>query len=419
MGLLFGSLRGTTAYFERPNLWFLGACATTTLLAIVFAGGVLRALRPAFHFGRVYSAERFAGVGALLSLLAGLVVLASSSPSVADVQRALAAGDVAWAQKIVDALISTKGERPDVREADDAVTLAEAQARTGEAKLALLDKVANRGGTRSKAASDAARAVRFTELRELLATNRWGAAVERIGRWWPGPTSSDTEVSELRAEAEEEAYAACLDEPCRYAAAVAANTAASNQDRATRASASRQLLVASLTFSPVAGEQQLARLKRLKALAGLAEQSLAVATDDQELADTVRSAKALASSERAKVALVGADEPVVAELLGALSLRAVGVEMTTFDGLLVFLSFDGAKKCRGVYLVGPKEALRSLDIAPSATAVLLSQSVGHPATIRMPSRGASTSRWLEGGTPVVGRWSNEKLVELRIGEATP
>jgi hypothetical protein len=42
-----------------------------------------------------------------------------------------------------------------------------------------------------------------------------------------------------------------------------------------------------------------------------------------------------------------------------------------------------------------------------------------PATVKSPPSGSKTSRWMEGGTAVVGRWSEGAPRELRIGDATP
>jgi hypothetical protein len=419
MAGLFWSLGGHTPYFDGTNNWLLAATAATAVLGSIFIGAVLRALRPGFRLGKVDGLERALGAGALAALCSGLVLFALSRPSVAEAQRALAGGNVTRARMVVDALRSTKGNTATVLDADDAVTLAEAQPLTGDAKLQVLDKVAARNGALATKAAEMARAERIIEVRKLVIDDRLPAdAVGRIDQWWSASWKSDPEVAELRAKAEDEAYAACSDDPCRYSAAVLASDAAATPDRATRAATARQTLTSDLTFVEVAGESELSRLQRLRALAQTAASSTRVAGGDQDMAIKAAAAATLAASERAKVALIGADEPVAAELIGTATHVDASVEGAAVDVVLTFLSIDGQKKCRGVYLVGPVEASRSLEVAAATTVRLLSQAVGHPATIKKPTRG-DTSRWAEGWVPVVGRWADGTLVELRIGDATP
>jgi hypothetical protein len=419
LSALFSSLRGSTPYFERSNGWLLIAGGAAALLGITFMGGLLRALRPGFRLGRVGPVERALGALTLASLCGGLLVFVLNRPTVGEAQRALQSGNVERARLVVDALRSTKGDPPDVLEAEDAVTLGEAQTLTGEDKLRVLDSVAARNGTRAKEAADAARTERITEVRQLIDDKHPADAIARIDRWWPGSWQGDPQIAELRASAQDQSFAGCTDDPCRYSAASLANGATSTPDRAARTTTARQTLMSALSFAEVTGEPTLGRLQRLRALAATAAMSGPVSGGDREIAAKAAAATALATTERAKVSLLAADEPVAAELLGTVTHRDASTDTATVDGILAFLSLDGQKKCRGVYLVGPTKESRSLDAVPDAMIRILSQAVGHPATIKKPTQGANTSRWMEGGNMVFGRWTNGALVELRIGDATP
>jgi hypothetical protein len=419
MMVLFGSLRGRTPYFDRSNEWLMIAGGVVTLFGGVFAAAALRALRPGFRFGRLGGVERAIGVCALASLCGGLLVFALHRPSVAEARRALASGDTARAQLVVDALQSMKGDTQEVLETEDAVMLAHAQSLTGDDKLQVLDKVAARNGTLAKQAADAARTERITEIHQLIDDKHPTDAIARIDRWWPGTWQGDHDLAELRATAQDQAFTACPDDPCRYSSTALASAAAATPDRAARTAAARQTLLADLSFSEIAGEPMLTRLQRLRTIAATAARTSEVAGSDQELGSKASTVAKWAAGERAKVPLLAADEPIAAELLGSVSHQSPTVDVATLDGVLAFLSIDAQKKCRGVYLVGPAKGARSLDAAPDTTIRVLSQAVGHPATIKKPAKGASSSQWMEGGTLIVGRWSNDALVELRVGDATP
>jgi hypothetical protein len=419
MMTLFGWLHGSAPYFDRSNGWLLGACLATALLGSIFIGGFLRVLRPGFRLGNLHRFETWIGACAVASLVVALLVFMFSRPTAGEVQHALAMGNTAGARMTLVALHSTKGDTSEVLAADDAVTVAEARALTGDDKLQVLDKVAARKGPGAKDAADMARTERLAEMRQLLVDHRSADAVARIDRWWPSSWQGDPEVADVRARAEDQLFAGCSDAPCRYSAAALAQGAVATPDREARTSAARQTLVSELSFSEVTGERTLSRLQRLRALAATAAKSAQISLDDRDMTTKAAALAMWANNERGKVPLIAAGEAVADELLGSVSHRDVNVDSATVDGVLAFLSMDGQKTCRGVYLVGPTRDSRTLDAAPETTSRLLSQAVGHPAAIKNPVRGASTSRWVEGGTMVVGRWTNGALVELRIGDATP
>ncbi len=318
---------------------------------------------------------------------------------------------------IVEALVATKGETTEVREAEDAVTLADAENLSGEQKLKAFAQVASRGGSRAGQAAQAARTAQLREIQQAIDGRNPVDAVANIDRWFPN-WKSDPQVSAKRALADDVAYSLCADAPCRFVSATGADSAWSTPERAARAKASREEIMSSLSFSEVPGESQLGRLQRLRSFITVATQPAILASGDAEIAVKAKAASEWASSERARVALLNADEPVASELLQAsFTEREAKIATATVDGIAVSLSLDIQKKCRGIYMVGATPGARQLDANAEATH-LLSQAVGHPAVVKPVSNGV-TSRWSEGAIPVLARWKDGSLVELRVGDATP
>jgi len=415
--LIAGALVGTTAYFARTNGEVVAASWTGAALAFVFLGAALRELRPSFKFGTLKPIEKISGLGALAAVGVAGIIAVASRPRLAEVQQALSVGDTPRAKLVVEALVATKGETPDVREAVDATLMAEAEKVSGEPKLRVLDEVASRGGGRAPQAVQAARVERIREIQQAIDEKRMVDAVANIDRWFPN-WKSDPEVGSKRALADDVAYSSCPDDPCRYANATEANTALSTSERAARAAAAKATIVSRLSVSDVPSEPPLTRLQRLRSMIAVATQPAITASIDAEIAGKAKIAVEWARGERAKVALMNADEAVASELLGPLNEQDSKTATATVDGVGVFLSLDSQKKCRGVYMVGPTPGTRQLDANGEAATRLLSQAVGHPATVK-PAGNAATSRWTEGATPVLARWKDGKLMELRVGDATP
>jgi hypothetical protein len=298
--------------------------------------------------------------------------------------------------------------------------MADARNATGEAKLALLDGVAARRGTLFVEASRAARDERLGEVQKLVEADKPADALADINLWWPSMSRVDAEIEGLRARAYDASFGLCADAPCRYLCATRANAATTTADRSARLAGAREGLFTSLVFPEPAGETTLARLQRLRRLIVDAASITQVASNDGALTDKAKTSQAWAQNERDKVALVNSSEAVVAELLGPLTERDAAVATTTVGGISTFLSFDAQRICRGVYVVGAAgNGTRSLDATGEGTARLLSQAVGHAASVRRAVGAGTTSRWMEGWIPVVARWRNGALVELRIGDATP
>jgi hypothetical protein len=80
---------------------------------------------------------------------------------------------------------------------------------------------------------------------------------------------------------------------------------------------------------------------------------------------------------------------------------------------------DNAKKCRGVYVVGSKDASRSLDGPAEFTGRLLSRAGRPHRDDKETAAGSTSSRCAKGGIAVLRRWADGVLVGLRIGDASP
>jgi hypothetical protein len=416
--LLAGGLVGPTAYFQRTNDWVVGASWTAGGLALVFSGAALRELRAGFKFGTLRGFERLVGLGAVAAGCVAVIIAIAGRPRMGEVQQALAAGDTARATLVVQALVATKGESPEVRELEDAISLAQADKLAGEAKLNALDSVASRGGNLAARAAQTARAERLQEIQHAIDARKDGEAVADIDRWFPN-WRADPAVAAKRATAKDATYTSCMDDPCRYLAASEADTASTTKERAARRESAKSALLVALSFSEMPGEPLLARLQRLASTLTLATRAELATATDTEVAAKATAAGAFARGERAKVALVATDETVASELLGSLTERDARVATITLNGLVLSLQLDAQKKCRGVYIVGSSLGARELDVNGDATLRLLSQAVGHATSVHLPVGNAAATRWSEGATPVLARWKDGKLMELRIGDATP
>jgi hypothetical protein len=318
-----------------------------------------------------------------------------------------------------DARPAARVEVPDARDVEDAAKLTQAERLSGEAKLNLLDEVASRGGPRSAQAAHIARTERLREIQLAVEAKDPVTAIADVGRWFP-EWRRDPYVAAQRALANDVTYSACNEELCRYQSAVQADAASTTSERVSRVSASKTALLMALSFSEIKGEPPLARLQRLRSVIALATQPGIATCDDRDLAGKATSAQSWAQNERDKVAFLNADEAIASELLGSSVVdRDTKIATATLEGVGLFLSIDARKKVRGVYLVGPTPGGRQLDGNTDAATRVLSQAMGHPVTIRSPVGTATTSRWTDGATPIVARWKEGRLTELRLGDGSP
>jgi hypothetical protein len=417
LGVFFLAGRSALPYFESANTWIRWLTLAGLALTIPCLGILLRQLSKTGRVRRLVAHELAIVAGCLMCFGVAGAVAAASRPRLAEVDEALASKDTAGARTVLNALLDTQGNVPAFLDAQDRVDLTEAAGKGLDSKLGLLDGVAARKGTNAPTAAKLGREARLAAITEYVKAGSAAAAVRAITKWF-GPDSRDAAVGELYAQAEEQLLHECKDIVCRFDAAKNANKAAPNATRAAAYATRKAELLKSLTFEPVVPEALAARLQRLRELGDRAAAARDVVTGDAELDVRVGEATAFAASERAKVAVFGAQEPVVEELLGPLTRKTATISLRSSGTAETFVVFDQQRRCRGVYLIGNQPKARAL--AGAAAEAVLSQAVGHAASLKKaPSNGAATLRWVEGGVPVVARWMYTTLVELRIGDAAP
>jgi hypothetical protein len=308
-------------------------------------------------------------------------------------------------------------ETRDPRDVEDAAKMARAESLSGDAKLDLLDQVASRGGPSSARAAQAARSERLREVQGALDAKDPVTVIANIDRWFPA-WKGDPFVASKRALAEDIAYASCAEEICRFSSSRRADAASTTPERSARVASSRAALAAALSVDEIKDEPTLARLKRLGAVIALATQPEIASVDDPAVQAAANDARISAQTQRDKVAFLNADEAVAEELLGSVIDRDATTATVTLDGAAVFLTIDARKKVRGVYLVG-LPGTRVIDGTAPTTTRLLAQAMGHAVTIKAPVGAAATSRWNDGSVPIVARWRDGRLMELRVGDVKP
>jgi hypothetical protein len=110
------------------------------------------------------------------------------------------------------------------------------------------------------------------------------------------------------------------------------------------------------------------------------------------------------------------DLSIARELLGPESKTEGGVPMFSAGGVAVYAAVDRSGRCTGLFAIGsPPDRRLTSETWPAQR--VLSQALGRPAAIKTSS--GPTSQWYDGGVPIVARWRDGELVELRIGDAMP
>ncbi|HEU4729827.1 MAG TPA: hypothetical protein VFT22_18150 [Kofleriaceae bacterium] len=412
---------GTSRYFERAR----AGAGFLTMIAVACAvpalGAILRSWRGGLRFHPIRWPVLAWSAGAVMALASICVVGLASRPAASEVQRALAANDIAQARAVVEALEERDGATPEVRALEDRIALAEAHRASDADRLRMLDAITARKGPAAASAADEARAKRLETIRQLVATQHAAEALKMLDASFAGDTS--TPIAEERARAHDVAGAACTTAACRLDEAIQATAARTTPARTAAVDRARAQAFEAIDPGRAPGQPDagatLARLRQLRQLrdAGIAIGN--VATTDAALQARAHDAVAFADAERAKVPMLSSQLDVIEELLEASSSPSGGVRSIALDEGTVYLALDRAGKCTGVYAIGDKAAERELRSRSWPAARLLSQAVGRPSALQPPSAGASTSRWFAGGAAVVARWESGKLVELRIGDATP
>ncbi|NBD13740.1 hypothetical protein GTY96_32835 [Corallococcus sp. c25j21] len=212
---------------------------------------------------------------------------------------------------------------------------------------------------------------------------------------------------------------ACAAGNCRWKAAREEQASADNQ----RAQA-REALMKALTPPSRAGESTRDWLHRVdEVLARAAEAGKF--PEDRELAARAIDATTWAREERRKIPLVGAERAVVLQLMHLPAGSDARILTWDADSVVLHCAME-ADRCVGVYLVGRTQTGRVLNTPAQAeeTTALLAQALGQPGPLPRPparegGKGPTTSTWRVGAIPIVARWRNTDLMELRVGDLKP
>ncbi|MEZ4301597.1 MAG: hypothetical protein R3B70_42075 [Polyangiaceae bacterium] len=415
-----GALMGPTDYYAGTNRAITVLLLLGLLAGIVVVGGALRALRPGLRFWPLGTMDRAAAGVLAVAVLLGPLVAILGRPTPEEARAAIASGDLARGQFVLDALVAT---RPPAETADIVadLRLAKAERLAPDVRLAELDALAAEGGARVDEARGRALATRLDAVRAELQGGRPAEALGLLDRWSTILPAGE-EVNELRAEAFDKQAGSCGDEGCAFRMLRAALSARATPARRDAVAGSRARLLQSLSARAPASAEPLAQARALRALAEQAAAVQAAAEDDAEVVETARSMLAWVASERAKIPLLGAPPALVDELLERPDPLSPGVGWKELEGVAVHASVS-AGQCKGLYVVGSRPGARALSGRGSGLARLLAQATGS-AHASFPVRAASArvhdmSKWQEGGTNVVARWRGDTLMELRIGEASP
>jgi hypothetical protein len=417
---LAAALVGSSSYYEAARVQVGALIGAGVALAIPALGAVLRSWRGGRRFHRLERPTIAFGAGAALAMAAVVVVGVLAQPTAADVQVALSSGDVAQARLVMTAvrerMVDAPGD-PRTDDLDDRVMLAEAARASGAERLRLFDAVASHHRAAATEAATAARSERLTQVQRTINALDSKAALAALDGWFASDRSAD--VAELRARAHDAAVAQCTQDACRLDEALQAQATHASVGRTEKVAALRGQLSEALAVEHVATSSPiLSRLQQLRRLGDTGAQVLAVRLEDDKLQSQARAAVAYAANERAKVPLLRAERDVVEELLGGAA-NGDGAPRIELHGTDAYLAIDAAHRCVGIYAVGATSGNRALTSTEWTADRLLSQAVGKPATVRQPPQASDTVRWYEGGYPVTARWSTGRLLELRIGAATP
>lgn|GEM_PF-2056728 len=416
--LFTGAALKPLPYFERFRGYLLAATWLAWLLSIPTIGALLRELKPGFGFGRLRSSELGLTTAAAVMALSAVGLAFAAKPRVEEVHKALAANQLATARITLEALLAVEGETPPVLAALDTTQLAEAKQAAPERRLDLLDAVVSRQGGQSAEAAKLARAERVTRIRTALAAHSPAEALKFADRWFAPTTPQDADIAELRAQANDQLRATCETSPCRYATARKAAKATTTPERVRAVGEATDSLLADLKFASVPNEAPAARLRRLSRLAELSRYAAEVSDGEPRVVEAAKLATSFAQTERAQVALIGAEEEAVVELLGPLTASGKNISIKFTDTVSISVVFDAQRRCRGLYVAGAGKP-RTLKSRDWSTDAFLSQAVGHPATLKSAAASQTTVRWVEAGVPIVARWHDSNPVELRIADAAP
>jgi hypothetical protein len=154
----------------------------------------------------------------------------------------------------------------------------------------------------------------------------------------------------------------------------------------------------------------------MRKLHALAKTTLSATDSSDPLHDRARAAAEYSQAERT-VPLIGSGRSVAHELLDELVDRDRSVSSLKVGTANTYLRFDADGICRGVYVVGSGAPNRAFDLADASAALFLA--TGEPNSVRLPTSDRSDVLWKAGQVPVLARWYERRLWELRIGDANP
>jgi hypothetical protein len=414
---LRGAVVGQAPYFgnaRQATGWLIAAAIGC---AIVAFGALLRAWRGGLRFHPVRRATKMWSAGVPVVLASIVIVGLVAHPSDTELQQALAVNDVARARMVIDALKERAGGSRDLLDAEDRVLLAEASNLHGDDRLKLLDAVAARkGAVAPRAAADASEQ-RLDHVRQLIGTQHPAEALAELDRSFSADHS--IVIAEERARAHEAAKTACATASCQLGEALQANAARTTPERTAAIDQARARVLEALDSTHVATKPLLSRLQQLRQLRDAGAETAKLALLDADLQARAQAAIKLADTARAQVPLLTNELAIAEELLGPSTKNALGVPAIALDGVTLYLSLDKTGHCGGIYIVGDKAGNRAIASSTWPPDRLLSQAVGAVNATLPPSAGRSASQWYANGAPVMARWQDSSLVELRIGDATP
>lgn len=373
------------------------------------------------------SRRRWATGAAVAAALAGVMAVAAE-PSLGTAKRYLAEGQLDAARAELAALGNP--EAPSHQQTWAAVNLAHAlQGKTVEevSRDALL--LPEDSQERAKVNQHLYELTRSSVLDHLRHKDLTAAlsvittAAPALQKSSPDPSSPER-LTELNAQVHDAAYEGCATEPCRWKSASEATRAAPTPEREQRAARTRAALVDQLSPAPRPKLPSLEWLQRLDQTLALV-QELGETPADADLAARARKAATWAQEERQSIPLIGADRAVAAGLLQLPSSGASDVLTKSKTGVTLYCAMK-EERCTGAYVVGSSKDSRVLNTPALATASaeFLSQALGHPSELPTPpkpvaGKAPTLSTWRDGKVPLVARWNNTDLMELRIGEAKP
>jgi hypothetical protein len=428
MAIFYLVVRGPVPYARGANFLLIVLLLIATIAGSATLGAILRILGLRMRRQRLFFGERlypalFAGAMALV-----FVVKALSRPTAVEARAAIEAKNAARAAVVIEALDATGADADEVGKLHEELDFLEAQALTGDARLARLDELASQGGVRAADAARLARDERIARVRAMIREQKFTQALELSDQLFLGADKEAPEVLEVRALVYDTEYAQCSADPCRYMAARKAEKANPTPDRKQRSRDLRVKLASSLDLVDRVGETTLERLVRARQLDATAKAVAPAAGGDTELEEKVKAAQRWAEAARGAVPLLGSARPVIEELIGTLE-DSGGKLRVVIQGVAAYVVFDSKRDvCVGLYVVGESKDTRQqglkTELLPS---LLLAKAVGHPAKIKEPPEHAPTApgpaptetSWKEGPVPIVVRWRNGVFVELRVGDASP